>query len=179
MTTALLAEAGSILLGKLSTWEFAIGGTSFDLPWPPRRTRGTSRMIGGSSSGSGAAMARASPWARWARTRAAPSAARPRGAALRSEADLRLCEPARHSPAFVQPRPWRPDVLDQRGLRADDGCDSPSTTRSTRERGCFKADFAASVTKDVKGLKIGVVRTSSRGCRDRPGDQGGHRGPLW
>ena len=36
-TTRLLAEAGTILLGKLSTWEFAIGGTSFDLPWPPAK----------------------------------------------------------------------------------------------------------------------------------------------
>jgi hypothetical protein len=29
--------AGTILLGKLSTWEFAIGGTTFDTPFPPAR----------------------------------------------------------------------------------------------------------------------------------------------
>src|ERR1700761_7049573 len=29
------AEAGTVLMGKLATHEFAIGGPSFDLPWPP------------------------------------------------------------------------------------------------------------------------------------------------
>ncbi len=57
MTTALLAEAGSILLGKLSTWEFAIGGTSFDLPWPPAKNPwNLAHDPAGSSSGSGAAI---------------------------------------------------------------------------------------------------------------------------
>ena len=32
-----LRAAGAIVLGKLSTHEFAIGGPSFDLPWPPAR----------------------------------------------------------------------------------------------------------------------------------------------
>ncbi|MBN8904432.1 MAG: amidase, partial [Rhodospirillales bacterium] len=57
-TVALLREAGAITLGKLSTWEFAIGGASFDLPWPPARNPwNTAREPGGSSSGSGAAVA--------------------------------------------------------------------------------------------------------------------------
>jgi aspartyl-tRNA(Asn)/glutamyl-tRNA(Gln) amidotransferase subunit A len=34
---ARLRAAGAIILGKLSTHEFAIGGPSFDLPWPPAR----------------------------------------------------------------------------------------------------------------------------------------------
>jgi len=34
-TTRLLKEAGAVLLGKLTTWEFAIGGTAFDTPFPP------------------------------------------------------------------------------------------------------------------------------------------------
>ena len=34
-----LKAAGGILLGKLSTHEFAIGGPSFDLPWPPSMPR--------------------------------------------------------------------------------------------------------------------------------------------
>ncbi|MDE0944698.1 MAG: amidase [Alphaproteobacteria bacterium] len=53
-----LREAGGILLGKTATHEFALGGPSFDLPWPPARNpwnRG--RYPGGSSSGSGAAVA--------------------------------------------------------------------------------------------------------------------------
>ncbi len=58
VTTRLLAEAGTILLGKLSTWEFAIGGTSTDLPWPPARNPwNRDHDPGGSSSGTGAAVA--------------------------------------------------------------------------------------------------------------------------
>ena len=34
---SLLKAAGAIIIGKASTWEFAIGGTAFDLPWPPAR----------------------------------------------------------------------------------------------------------------------------------------------
>ena len=56
--TAKLAEAGTVLLGKLATHEFAIGGPSFDLPWPPARNPwNTDHFTGGSSSGSGAAIA--------------------------------------------------------------------------------------------------------------------------
>ena len=57
-TTARLKAAGGILLGKLSTHEFAHGGPSFDLPWPPARNPWkTDCFTGGSSSGSGAAVA--------------------------------------------------------------------------------------------------------------------------
>src|SRR5436190_15404115 len=53
-----LRGAGAIVLGKLSTHEFAIGGTSFDLPWPPARNPWNSdHHPGGSSSGSGAGIA--------------------------------------------------------------------------------------------------------------------------
>jgi aspartyl-tRNA(Asn)/glutamyl-tRNA(Gln) amidotransferase subunit A len=49
-----LRGAGAIVLGKLSTHEFAIGGPSFDLPWPPARNPwNTDHHPGGSSSGSG------------------------------------------------------------------------------------------------------------------------------
>lgn len=57
-TRTLLTQAGSILLGKTATWEFAIGGTSFDLPWPPARNPwNIAHDPGGSSSGSAAAVA--------------------------------------------------------------------------------------------------------------------------
>jgi aspartyl-tRNA(Asn)/glutamyl-tRNA(Gln) amidotransferase subunit A len=57
-TVRLLREAGAVMLGKLSTWEFAIGGSSFDLPWPPARNPwNTALDTSGSSSGSGAAVA--------------------------------------------------------------------------------------------------------------------------
>ena len=53
-----LLEAGGILLGKLVTHEFAHGGPSFDLPWPPARNPWhLEHFTGGSSSGSGAALA--------------------------------------------------------------------------------------------------------------------------
>jgi aspartyl-tRNA(Asn)/glutamyl-tRNA(Gln) amidotransferase subunit A len=53
-----LRGAGAIVLGKLSTHEFAIGGPSFDLPWPPARNPwNTNHHPGGSSSGSGAGVA--------------------------------------------------------------------------------------------------------------------------
>ncbi len=57
-TVRLLREAGAVILGKTSTWEFAIGGVSFDLPWPPARNPwDTTLDPAGSSSGSGAAVA--------------------------------------------------------------------------------------------------------------------------
>src|SRR5581483_1937254 len=50
--------AGAVMLGKLATHEFAVGGPAFDLPWPPARNPwDTRRFTGGSSSGSGAAVA--------------------------------------------------------------------------------------------------------------------------
>jgi aspartyl-tRNA(Asn)/glutamyl-tRNA(Gln) amidotransferase subunit A len=53
-----LRGAGAIVLGKLSTHEFAIGGPSFDLPWPPARNPwNPDHHPGGSSSGSGAGLA--------------------------------------------------------------------------------------------------------------------------
>ena len=57
-----LREAGTVLLGKLTTHEFALGGPSFDLPWPPARNPwDTARFTGGSSSGSGAPSGRHGP----------------------------------------------------------------------------------------------------------------------
>ncbi len=53
-----LRGAGAIVLGKLSTHEFAIGGPSHDLPWPPARNPwNTDHHPGGSSSGSGSGVA--------------------------------------------------------------------------------------------------------------------------
>ncbi|HUZ75651.1 MAG TPA: amidase [Stellaceae bacterium] len=56
--TRRLADAGTVLLGKLATHEFAFGGPSFDLPWPPARNPwNPAHFTGGSSSGTGAAVA--------------------------------------------------------------------------------------------------------------------------
>jgi aspartyl-tRNA(Asn)/glutamyl-tRNA(Gln) amidotransferase subunit A len=53
-----LADAGSIMLGKLALHEFALAGPSFDLPWPPARNPWRpEHFAGGSSSGSAVAVA--------------------------------------------------------------------------------------------------------------------------
>src|SRR6266566_4403836 len=53
-----LRDAGAVVMGKLATHEFALGGPSFDLPWPPARNPwDTARFTGGSSSGTGASVA--------------------------------------------------------------------------------------------------------------------------
>ncbi|HEX5326386.1 MAG TPA: amidase [Acetobacteraceae bacterium] len=56
--TARLRGAGVVITGKLATHEFAIGGPSFDLPFPPARNPwNPAHHPGGSSSGSGAGVA--------------------------------------------------------------------------------------------------------------------------
>jgi aspartyl-tRNA(Asn)/glutamyl-tRNA(Gln) amidotransferase subunit A len=55
---AKLRAGGAVMLGKLATHEFALGGPSFDLPFPPARNPwNLDHFTGGSSSGSGAAVA--------------------------------------------------------------------------------------------------------------------------
>jgi aspartyl-tRNA(Asn)/glutamyl-tRNA(Gln) amidotransferase subunit A len=55
---ARLHEAGAVLIGKLTTYEFALVGPSFDLPFPPSRNPwNIEHITGGSSSGSAAAVA--------------------------------------------------------------------------------------------------------------------------
>jgi aspartyl-tRNA(Asn)/glutamyl-tRNA(Gln) amidotransferase subunit A len=55
---ARLTKGGGVLVGKVGTFEFAIGGPSFDLPFPPARNPwNTDHITSGSSSGSGAAVA--------------------------------------------------------------------------------------------------------------------------
>ncbi|HEY4200291.1 MAG TPA: amidase [Devosiaceae bacterium] len=53
-----MRDAGAVLLGKLAMHEFAFGGPAFDLPFPPARNpHDPNRVPGGSSSGSGVAVA--------------------------------------------------------------------------------------------------------------------------
>ncbi len=57
-TTARLKQAGGILLGKLAMHEFALGGPDFTTPFPPARNPwNLDHITGGSSSGSGSAVA--------------------------------------------------------------------------------------------------------------------------
>jgi aspartyl-tRNA(Asn)/glutamyl-tRNA(Gln) amidotransferase subunit A len=58
VVAAKFSAGGAVLLGKLATHEFAIGGPSFDLPFPPARNPwNLEHFTGGSSSGSGSAVA--------------------------------------------------------------------------------------------------------------------------
>jgi aspartyl-tRNA(Asn)/glutamyl-tRNA(Gln) amidotransferase subunit A len=53
-----LAAAGTVLMGKTTTHEFADGGPSFDVPWPPARNPwNPDHFTAGSSSGTGAGIA--------------------------------------------------------------------------------------------------------------------------
>ncbi|WDZ85847.1 amidase [Micromonospora cathayae] len=55
---ALLRAGGGVLVGKLGTAEFALGGPGFDLPFPPARNPwNVAHFTGGSSAGSAAAVA--------------------------------------------------------------------------------------------------------------------------
>lgn len=55
---AMLKAAGAIVIGKTALHEFATGGPSLDLPWPPARNPWNPEVHpGGSSSGSGVALA--------------------------------------------------------------------------------------------------------------------------
>jgi aspartyl-tRNA(Asn)/glutamyl-tRNA(Gln) amidotransferase subunit A len=57
-TTARLKEAGGILLGKLAMHEFALGGPDWTTPFEPARNPwNLAHITGGSSSGSGSAVA--------------------------------------------------------------------------------------------------------------------------
>ena len=81
---AKLAAAGTVLMGKLTTHEFADGGPSFDLPKPPARNPwNPEHFTAGSSSGTGAAVAAGVILCGSERIPAARSAGRPRCAASR------------------------------------------------------------------------------------------------
>ncbi len=57
-TTHKLREAGAVLVGKLAMHEFAFGAPVFDTPFPPARNPwNVDHVTGGSSTGSGAALA--------------------------------------------------------------------------------------------------------------------------
>ena len=60
-TVRRLHAEGAVMMGKLATHEFAIGGPSFDLPFPPARNPWNIECFtGGSSTGAGASVPAAS-----------------------------------------------------------------------------------------------------------------------
>jgi len=159
-TTAKLYEAGMVLMGKLSTHEFAHGGPSFDLPWPPARNPwNLDHVTGGSSSGSGAAVAAGFvPGAMGSDT----------GGSIRNPACL--CGTAGFKPTY--------GLVSRAGVIANsytfDHCGPLTWTtedaalmmqalagHDTRDPASAKVDipdFAAALGGDLKGKRIGIVR---------------------
>src|SRR5215510_4194539 len=157
---ARLRAAGAVLMGKLATHEFAHGGPSFDLPWPPARNPwNTVHFTGGSSSGSGAAVAAGLVPA---------SLGSDTGGSIRGPAGL--CGIAGLKPTYglvsragVLPNSYSYDhcgpmartaedcALILNAIAGHDPADPASARRPVR-------DFAAGLDLGVNGLRIGVIR---------------------
>jgi aspartyl-tRNA(Asn)/glutamyl-tRNA(Gln) amidotransferase subunit A len=159
-TVAKLREAGAILLGKLGMHEFAFGGPSVDAPFPAvRNPWNTEHIPGGSSSGSGAAIAAGLCYG-----------------ALGSDTGGSIRTPSSHcgivgiKPTYgrvsrygVIPLSWS---LDHAGpmarsvedcailLQAIAGFDAKDPAAANMLVGNFRADLKAG----IKGLRIGVPR---------------------
>ena len=159
-TVRLLKDAGAVLLGKLTTHEFAYGGPSFDLPGPPARNPwDTGRFTGGSSSGSGAAVAAGlAPVAMGSctggsiRTPAAYCglAGLKPTAGLVSRAGVL---PPSYSLDTCGPMTWTVEdcALMLQALAVYDPEDAQSVETPI-------PDYRAALAGDIKGLRIGVVR---------------------
>jgi aspartyl-tRNA(Asn)/glutamyl-tRNA(Gln) amidotransferase subunit A len=159
-TVQRLYDAGAVLMGKLSTHEFASGGPSLDLPWPPARNPwNTAHFTGSSSSGSGAAVAAGFlPAALGSDT----------GGSIRIPAAL--CGIAGIKPTYgrVSRRGIIPNsyTFDHAGplawtvedcailLQAIAGHD-PADPASARRP---VPDYRANLNGDIRGLRVGVVR---------------------
>ena len=160
VTVARLRAAGAVVLGKLSTWEFAIGGASFDLPWPPARNPWNPKHEpGGSSSGSGAAVAAGLAMA---------AMGTDTGGSIRGPASW--CGIAGHKPTYgylsrrgilplsfsldhAGPMCWTSEdcALMMQVLAGHDPLDAGSADVTI-------PDFAAALGSDLTGMKIAVPR---------------------
>jgi aspartyl-tRNA(Asn)/glutamyl-tRNA(Gln) amidotransferase subunit A len=154
------AEAGTILMGKLATHEFAIGGPSFDLPWPPARNPwNPDHFTAGSSSGTGAAVAAGLVLG---------GTGSDTGGSIRGPSAL--CGLAGIKPTYglssrrgvlplsqtldhTGPMAWTVHdcALLLQAMAGHDPLDPASAHRPV-------ADFTADLDKGVKGLQIGVIR---------------------
>jgi aspartyl-tRNA(Asn)/glutamyl-tRNA(Gln) amidotransferase subunit A len=157
---ARLKAAGGILLGKLSTHEFAIGGPSFDLPWPPARNPwNRDYFSGGSSSGSGAGLA-AGLFPAALGTDTGGSVRNPA-----SQCGITGMKPTygRVSRRGVLPLafsldhvgPMTRDVRDNALMLQVIAGHDPGDPASADEP---VPDYAASLGEGVKGLRVGVIR---------------------
>src|SRR6185436_10170819 len=159
-TTRKLREAGAVLLGKLATHEFAHGGPSFDLQWPPARNPwNLEHFTGGSSSGSGAAVAAGlAPFALGSDT----------GGSIRGPASL--CGIAGLMPTYglvsragVIPNSFTFDHCGPMARTVEDCAILLQAIAGfdAKDAGSIEAeipDYRAALRRDIKGVRIGVLR---------------------
>jgi hypothetical protein len=154
------AGAGTVLMGKLATHEFAIGGPSFDLPWPPARNPwNPAHFTSGSSSGTGAAVAAGLVLG----GTGSDTGGSIRGpSALCGLAGIKptygLCSrrgvlPLSQTLDHTGPMAWTVQdcALLLQAMAGHDPLDPASADRAV-------PDFTADLEKGVKGLRIGVIR---------------------
>src|SRR6266478_3909548 len=154
-----LAAAGTILIGKTTTHEFADGGPSFDLPRPPARNPwDTGHFTAGSSSGTGAGIA-AGLILGGIGTDTGGSIRGP--AALCGIAGIKPTyglvsragvAPAAFSLDHIGPMAWTAEdcALMLQALAGHDPRDPASASRPI-------PNYAAQLGSGIKGLKIGVI----------------------
>jgi aspartyl-tRNA(Asn)/glutamyl-tRNA(Gln) amidotransferase subunit A len=154
------AGAGAVLMGKLATHEFAIGGPSFDLPWPPARNPwNPDHFTAGSSSGTGAAVAAGlilgGTGSDTGGSIRGPSALcgiagiKPTYGLSSRRGVLPLSQTLDHT----GPMAWTVEdcALLLQGMAGHDPLDPASANRPV-------ANFTADLNKGAKGLRIGVIR---------------------
>lgn len=158
--TRRLKGAGGVLTGKLSTHEFALGGPSFDLPWPPARNPwNRDHHPGGSSSGSGSGLA-AGFFPAAIGTDTGGSVRNP--ASCNGIVGLKATY-GRVSRAGVIPLSFSLDHVGPMTRTVEDNAIMLNVIagHDPADPGSAKApmkDFTADLEKGVKGLKIGVIR---------------------
>jgi aspartyl-tRNA(Asn)/glutamyl-tRNA(Gln) amidotransferase subunit A len=155
----LLAAAGTVLIGKTQTHEFADGGPSFDLPKPPARNPwNTDHFTAGSSSGTGAGIA-AGLILGGIGTDTGGSIRGP--AALCGIAGIKPTyglvsragvAPAAFSLDHIGPMAWTAEdcALMLQALAGHDPRDPASSDRPI-------PDYTAGLGSSIKGMKIGVI----------------------
>ncbi|MCH8281139.1 MAG: Asp-tRNA(Asn)/Glu-tRNA(Gln) amidotransferase subunit GatA [Chloroflexi bacterium] len=159
-TTARLKAAGGILLGKLAMHEFALGGPDFTTPFAPARNPwNLDHITGGSSSGSGSAVAAG---------QAMGALGSCTGGSIRGPASLcgivgLKATYGRVSRAGVVTLSWSQDhcgpltwtVEDSAHmLQAIAGYDPKDPTTSTAP----VPDYSLALKEDIRGMTIGVPR---------------------